>query len=88
MRAYIGFVGRSDCRADQARVEQFVKLAERVEVSFQFERSRIARSFGVTAVPESFLVDREGIIRNYYINRRNWSATATLMCLRSMVKES
>ncbi len=49
---------------------------------------RIAQTFGVTAVPESFLVDSDGVVRNYYINKRNWSSVTTLTCLRSMIDES
>lgn len=49
---------------------------------------RVARTFGVTAVPESFIVDKNGVAQDYYINRRNWNSAATLMCLRSMLDNS
>ena len=48
---------------------------------------RVARSFGVTAVPESFLIDRDGVVRNYYINKRNWSSSVAKTCLRSFIDE-
>lgn len=49
---------------------------------------RIARAFGVTAVPESFLVDRVGVIRHYYINKRDWSSGVAQLCLRSIADKS
>ena len=49
---------------------------------------RVARTFGVTAVPESFLVNREGVIQHYYINKRNWSSSVAQTCLRSIVDQS
>lgn len=49
---------------------------------------RVARAFGVTAVPESFLIDRDGVIRHYYINKRNWGSNVVQTCLRSIIDES
>jgi len=49
---------------------------------------RVARAFGVTAVPESFLIDKDGVIRNYYINKRNWGSNVAQTCLRSILDQS
>ncbi|MBT8493764.1 MAG: TlpA family protein disulfide reductase [Deltaproteobacteria bacterium] len=48
---------------------------------------RVARSFGVTAVPETFLVDKNGVVQHYYINKRNWSSSVAKTCLRSFLDE-
>ena len=48
----------------------------------------IAKSFGLKAVPESFVVDREGKIRYYFINKRDWDSTISETCLRSVVEEA
>ena len=48
----------------------------------------IAKSFGIKAVPESFLIDREGRIRHYFINKRDWDSTIAETCLRSVIEES
>ena len=46
---------------------------------------KIAAAYGVEKVPESFVVDREGIIRYYIVNKRDWRNTATQTCLRSVL---
>lgn len=48
----------------------------------------IAKSFGLKAVPESFVVDREGKIRYYFINKRDWDSNISETCLRSVVEEA
>jgi peroxiredoxin len=48
----------------------------------------ITRTYGVTKVPESFLVDRNGAVRYYFVNKRDWSSGVVATCLRSIVKES
>ena len=47
---------------------------------------RIASSYGISAVPESFLIDRDGIIRHYFINKRNWSSSVAQTCVGSLVQ--
>jgi cytochrome c biogenesis protein CcmG/thiol:disulfide interchange protein DsbE len=44
---------------------------------------RIAQSFGITAVPESFLIDENGQIVFYFVNKRNWSSVVARRCLRA-----
>ena len=46
---------------------------------------KIAAAYGVEKVPESFVVDRDGIIRYYIVNKRDWRNTATQTCLRSVL---
>lgn len=46
---------------------------------------RVARTFGVTAVPETFLIDENGMVQHYYINKRNWSSSVAKTCLRSFL---
>jgi peroxiredoxin len=47
----------------------------------------IARSYGITAVPESFVIDRKGHIRHYFINKRDWHSDVAKTCLRSLLEE-
>ncbi len=47
----------------------------------------IARSYGLTAVPESFLVDKQGVVRHYFINKRNWRADVVKTCIRALMDE-
>ncbi len=46
---------------------------------------RIAEAYGVEKVPESFIIDRDGIIRYYLVNKRDWNNAATRTCLRSVL---
>ncbi|HTE54260.1 MAG TPA: TlpA disulfide reductase family protein [Kofleriaceae bacterium] len=46
---------------------------------------RIAGAYGVEKVPESFLIDQDGIVRYYIVNKRDWRNTAARTCLRSIL---
>lgn len=46
----------------------------------------IARQFGLSAVPESFVVDREGNIRYYFINKRDWDSDVAKTCIRGVIE--
>lgn len=48
----------------------------------------IAKSFGITAVPESFIIDRHGHIRHYFINKRDWDSDIAETCVRALIEES
>lgn len=48
---------------------------------------QIASSFGLDKVPESFVIDREGRIRYYFVNKRDWDAGVVETCLRSVMDE-
>lgn len=47
----------------------------------------IAASWGITAVPESALIDRQGNIRAYFVNKRDWQSPVAQTCLRSVIDE-
>lgn len=47
----------------------------------------IARAYGVKAVPESFVVDKNGVLRHYFVNKRNWSSDIAKTCLRALTDE-
>lgn len=47
----------------------------------------IAKAWGLTAVPESFIVDRKGVIRHYMINKRDWDSDVAKTCVRSILDE-
>lgn len=46
----------------------------------------IAKSFGLKAVPESFVVDRDGRVRYYFINKRDWDSDVAETCIRSVLE--
>jgi thiol-disulfide isomerase/thioredoxin len=45
----------------------------------------IAKTYGITAVPESFVVDRSGKIRHYFINKRNWAGDVAATCMQDLI---
>ena len=45
----------------------------------------ITASWGIKAVPESALIDREGNIRAYFVNKRDWESPVAQTCLRSVI---
>jgi len=47
----------------------------------------IARAWGVEKVPDSFLVDRDGDIRMYLVNKRDWSSGVVETCVQSLIDE-
>ena len=47
----------------------------------------ITRTWGIKAVPESALIDRDGNIRAYFVNKRDWSSPVAKTCLRSVLDE-
>jgi len=45
----------------------------------------IAKSWGLHAVPDSVFIDREGNIRAYFVNKRDWQSPVAETCLRSLI---
>lgn len=46
---------------------------------------KITSSWGIKAVPESALIDRQGNIRAYFVNKRDWQSSVSQTCLRSVI---
>ena len=49
--------------------------------------AQIAASWGIKAVPETALIDRQGHIRAYFVNKRDWQSPVAETCLRSVIDE-
>jgi peroxiredoxin len=47
----------------------------------------VAKAWGIQAVPESFVVDRKGTLRHYFVNKRNWDSDVAITCLRALIDE-
>jgi hypothetical protein len=48
---------------------------------------QIASAWGIKAVPESALIDRQGNLRAYFVNKRDWDSSVAETCLRSLIDE-
>lgn len=46
-----------------------------------------ARAWGVEKVPDSFLIDRDGNIRMYLVNKRDWDSDVVQTCVQSLIDE-
>jgi len=46
---------------------------------------KTASSYGTTKFPESYLIDKQGIIRYRFINKRHWTSPEALQCIRSLM---
>jgi thiol-disulfide isomerase/thioredoxin len=46
---------------------------------------KITAAWGIKAVPESALIDRQGNIRAYFVNKRDWQSPVAETCLRSVI---
>jgi len=42
----------------------------------------VTRSLGIRAVPESLLLDRNGVIKLHFVNVRDWDSPAALRCVK------
>jgi len=47
----------------------------------------VAAAYGVGKVPETFIIDRQGIVRYYLVNKRDWRSSVTNTCIRSLLDE-
>jgi len=53
----------------------------------QHSAGQIARRFGTEKWPETYLIDKHGVVRYYYINSRRWDSANAVECIRSLVAE-
>jgi peroxiredoxin len=44
----------------------------------------IPHKFGTEKFPETFMIDAQGKVRHYFINKRDWSKPEALACLESL----
>lgn len=47
----------------------------------------VAARWGLKAVPESFVIDRQGRVRYYLVNKRDWKSSVAKTCLRAVLAE-
>lgn len=47
----------------------------------------IASAWGIKALPDSFVVDKNGTIRHYFMSKRDWDSDIALTCLRALTDE-
>ncbi len=48
---------------------------------------KIARRFGTETWPETYLIDKRGVVRYYFINSRRWDSPNAVSCIRALLAE-
>jgi cytochrome c biogenesis protein CcmG, thiol:disulfide interchange protein DsbE len=49
------------------------------------EDYRIAHSYGTEKLPETYLIDKQGNVRQYVINKRQWDSPQAVACIKSLL---
>jgi cytochrome c biogenesis protein CcmG/thiol:disulfide interchange protein DsbE len=47
----------------------------------------VARAWGTEKWPETYLVDKRGVVRFYYVNSRRWDSEKAYACVESLLAE-
>lgn len=47
----------------------------------------ITRAWGIAAIPDSALIDREGRIQAYFVNKRDWESPVAQTCIRAVINK-
>jgi peroxiredoxin len=47
----------------------------------------IAKSYGTERWPDTYLIDREGNVRYYYVNKRRWDSENAVACINALLHE-
>jgi peroxiredoxin len=48
---------------------------------------KIAHRYGTEKWPDSYLIDRQGRVRYYYVNRRSWDSASAIDCVHALLGE-
>lgn len=46
----------------------------------------VAKAYGIKAVPETFVVDKEGRIQYYIVNKRDWTSGIAQTCIEALTR--
>jgi peroxiredoxin len=46
----------------------------------------ITQSWGISILPETYLIDRTGTVRYYIVNTRDWSSPESIACLKALAR--
>ena len=49
------------------------------------ENYKIAHSYGTEKLPETYLIDKQGNVRHYVINKRQWDSAQAVACIKSLL---
>ena len=49
------------------------------------EDFRVGHSYGTEKLPETYLIDKQGNVRQYIINKRQWDSPQAVACIESFL---
>ena len=47
----------------------------------------IAGTYGTTKLPETYLIDKDGNLRYYFVSTRNWADPRAIACIKALIAE-
>ena len=71
----------------KAAVENFFKKSGLTLPAFLDTEGAVARSYGTTGVPETFIVDKAGIIQKKIVGGMDWSSPHVIAYLEGLLKK-
>jgi len=71
----------------KAAVENFFKKSGMTLPAFLDTEGAVARSYGTTGVPETFIVDKTGIIQKKIVGGMDWSSPDVIAYLEGLLKK-
>ncbi len=69
---------------DWAAIRKFFAKGTPLEVLLDSSRA-VPKAWGTEKFPESFLIDKDGVIRYYIVSNRDWSAPSVSACIDAML---
>lgn len=67
---------------DWDTVKRFFPGGTRLSVLLDANKD-VAKRYGTEKFPETFLIDSQGVVRQYFISKRKWDEAESLFCLQS-----
>jgi peroxiredoxin len=48
---------------------------------------KVTKKYGTERWPDTYIIDREGRVRYYYVNRRRWDSDNAVACVKTLLSE-
>ena len=71
---------------EAASVRRFLDQHRLSELRVMIDpEKKVSRAYGTEKFPESYLIDRRGMLRYRFVNQRDWTSPAARACIRSLL---
>ena len=47
----------------------------------------MTKRYGTSKLPETYLIDKKGVIRYYFVNQREWNSVNARRCIQALLDE-